>query len=134
VGTTDGEKRRRLTRDSRFEALAREAVEGLPAELRDRLDNVDIIVRDRPTAAELRSAGVGPWGMLLGLYQGTPLTVRNSAYNLILPDRIFLFRRPLEAMCRTDEELVAQIRRTVLHEIAHHFGIDDDRLHEIGAY
>jgi predicted Zn-dependent protease with MMP-like domain len=126
--------RRRLTRDSRFEALAREAVEGLPAELRDRLDNVDIIVRDRPTAAELRSAGVGPWGMLLGLYQGTPLTVRNSAYNLILPDRIFLFRRPLEAMCRTDEELVAQIRRTVLHEIAHHFGIDDDRLHEIGAY
>jgi predicted Zn-dependent protease with MMP-like domain len=115
-------------------ALAREAVEGLPDELRDRIDNVDIIVRKRPTAAELHAAGVRGGGMLLGLYQGTPIPVRNSGYNLVLPDRIFLYRAALESISRTDDELVAQIRRTVLHELAHHFGIDDDRLHAIGAY
>jgi predicted Zn-dependent protease with MMP-like domain len=118
----------------RFKALAREAVEGLPEHLRARIDNVAIIVRRRPTARELRAAGVPPGGTLLGLYQGTPLPLRTSGYNMTLPDRIYLFREPLEAMCRTDEQLVAQIRRTVLHELAHHFGIDDARLTEIGAY
>ena len=118
----------------RFRALAREAVLGLPDELRTRIDNVAIVVRGRPTAAELRAAGVPRGGTLLGLYQGTPLPVRNSGYHLALPDRILLFRQPLEAMCATDEQLVRQIRRTVLHELAHHFGIDDARLHQIGAY
>ncbi len=126
---------RRRGRDTeRFKCLAREAVLGLPPELRDRIDNVAIVVRGRPTAAELRSAGVPRGGTLLGLYQGVPLPVRNSGYHLALPDRIYLYRQPLEAMCQTDEQLVAQIRRTVLHELAHHFGIDDTRLHEIGAY
>ena len=118
----------------RFRRLAREAVAGLPPALRGRIDNVDIIVRNRPTAAELRLGGVPRGGTLLGLYHGTPLPYRNSGYSMTLPDRIYLFRQPLEAMCRTDEQLVAQIRRTVLHELAHHFGISDARLHEIGAY
>ena len=118
----------------RFKALAREAVNGLPDHLRARIDNVAIIVRGRPTARELRSAGVPHGGTLLGLYQGTPLPLRHSGYNMALPDRIYLFREPLEALSRTDEQLVAQIRRTVLHELAHHFGISDDRLTEIGAY
>jgi predicted Zn-dependent protease with MMP-like domain len=109
-------------------------VAGLPPALRDRIDNVDIIVRGRPTAAELHLAGVPRGGTLLGLYHGTPLPHRNSGYTMMLPDRIYLYRQPLEAMCRTDEELVAQIRRTVLHELAHHFGISDARLAEIGAY
>ncbi|MGH2598964.1 MAG: metallopeptidase family protein [Dehalococcoidia bacterium] len=130
---TDVVAQRRLASAGRFKALARQAIAGLPPELRGRINNVAIMVRERPTTAELRSAGVGPGGALLGLYQGTPLPARNSAYHLTLPDRIFLYRQPLEAMCRTDEELVAQIRRTVLHELAHHFGIDDDRLHRIGA-
>ena len=118
----------------RFKALAREAVAGLPAELRDRIDNVDIIVRGRPTAAELRQAGVRRGGTLLGLYQGVPIPHRNSGYHMALPDRILLFRQPLEAMCETEEQLVRQIRRTVLHELAHHFGIGDERLLQIGAY
>lgn len=125
--------RRRLSGDVRFKALVREALAAMPAELHERIDNVDIIVRGRPTAAELHAAGVRG-GTLLGLYLGTPLTARNSGYNLALPDRILLFRGPLEALARSDDELVAQIRRTVLHELAHHFGIDDDRLHAIGAY
>ena len=126
--------RRRGMSVGRFKALAREAVSGLPPELRERIDNVDIIVRGRPTAAELRQAGVGRGGMLLGLYQGVPIPYRNSAYHMALPDRILLFRQPLEAMCETEEQLVHQIRRTVLHELAHHFGIGDERLHQIGAY
>ena len=126
--------RRRQDGVARFKALVREAVRGLPDELRGRIDNVDILIRGRPTASELREARVPPGGTLLGLYQGTPLPSRNSGYHAVLPDRILLFRGPLEAMCRTDEDLVAQIRRTVLHELAHHFGIDDDRLHRIGAY
>ena len=118
----------------RFKALAREAVAGLPEHIRARMDNVDIIVRGRPTAGELHAAGVRHGGTLLGLYQGTPLPLRNSGYTMVLPDRIYLFRQPLEAICATDEQLVRQIRRTVLHELAHQLGIDDDRLTEIGAY
>ena len=125
---------RRSTGAARFKAAAREAVRSLPPALRERIDNVDILIRSRPTAAELRQAGVGPGGSLLGLYQGTPLPLRNSGYHAVLPDRILLFRQPLESISRTDEELIAQIRHTVLHELAHHFGIDDDRLHAIGAY
>jgi predicted Zn-dependent protease with MMP-like domain len=112
----------------------REAVAGLPPALRGRIDNVDIIVRGRPTPAELRQAGIGRGGTLLGLYQGIPLPQRHSGYHMTLPDRIYLFRQPLEEMCATEEELVRQIRRTVLHELAHHFGISDERLAEIGAY
>lgn len=117
-----------------FNALVREAVAGLPDELRERLDNVDIIVRARPSPAELRSGRVGHGHTLLGLYVGVPLIHRTSGYNLMLPDRIYLYRQALEAVAPTDEALVRQIRRTVLHEIAHHFGISDARLHEIGAY
>ena len=126
--------RRSAAGRTRFKALARQAIQGLPEELRVRIDNVAIIVRARPTAHELRQAGVARGGTLLGLYQGTPLPARSSGYNMVLPDRIYLFRQPLEAMCATDDELVDQIRRTVLHELAHHFGIDDARLDEIGAY
>jgi predicted Zn-dependent protease with MMP-like domain len=118
----------------RFRAATRAALADLPPALSERMDNVDVIVRGRPTAAELRMAGVPRGGTLLGLYHGTPLTARTAGYNMTLPDRIYLFRQPLEAISRTDEELVAQIRRTVIHEVAHHFGISDARLHQLGAY
>lgn len=117
----------------RFNAAVRQALAELPPAFRERIDNVDIIVRPRPTATELRAAGVRG-GTLLGLYHGTPLPLRNSGYGMALPDRIYLYRQPLEAMNRTEESLVRQIRHTVLHELAHHFGISDARLAEIGAY
>src|SRR5215204_7567802 len=126
--------RRRRISSRRFRALTREAIDGLPPSIAGRIDNVDIVVKERPTAAELRSMGVPPGSSLLGLYQGTPLPSRNSGYNLALPDRITLYRRALESVSHTDEALVTQIRRTLLHELAHHFGIDDDRLAQIGAY
>ena len=118
----------------RFRRLVALALDSIPEELANRMENVEIIARSRPTPEELHAAGIGPHGLLLGLYQGQPLTVRSSYYGSTLPDRIFIFQEPIEAVCRDDEEVVRQIRKTVLHEIAHHFGIDDDRLHEIGKY
>jgi predicted Zn-dependent protease with MMP-like domain len=107
-----------------FEELVGEALDSIPDELADYMENVAIIVED----------GV-PHGRLLGLYQGVPLTKRGEWYGtgaLTLPDRITIFRLPICAHCRTEEEVVRQVGVTVIHEVAHHFGIDDTRLHELG--
>jgi predicted Zn-dependent protease with MMP-like domain len=108
-----------------LERWAGEAVESLPPELARSMSNVAIVVEDEP-----------PPGMpLLGLYQGVPLTRRTSAYGGALPDKITIYRGPLERLYGRDrEELRAQVRRVVLHEIAHHFGISDERLREIDRY
>jgi predicted Zn-dependent protease with MMP-like domain len=98
------------------------------------LENIDIIVRMRPTENQLRSGRVPPGHTLLGLYVGTDLTRRSQSYNFVLPDRIFIFQQPLEHMAASEEALERIVRRTVLHEVAHHFGIDDARLHELDRY
>ncbi len=114
-----------------FERLVEEAIESLPRDFKDRMDNVAVIVEDRPSAAEeLRFGRRG--SLLLGLYQGQPLTRRDSRYGLVFPDTITIYQANVEAVCRNDSEVREQVRRTVLHEIAHHFGIDDARLHELG--
>jgi len=106
----------------RFEELVAEALDGIPAELGRLMDNVAVFVREG-------SPGSG----LLGRYDGIPLTERDRGYEgMVMPDRITIFRRPLLAMCRDEAELVEQIRVTVVHEVGHHFGIDDARLHELG--
>ena len=106
----------------RFEELVAEALDGLPPELGAHMDNVAVFVEDT-------SHRVG----LLGLYRGVPLTARDSGYaGMVMPDRITLYRLPICRLCRTEEEVVEQIRVTVVHEVAHHFGIDDRRLHELG--
>lgn len=120
---------------SQFEALVEEALQGLPPFLARRMNNVDILLAKWPSRAELREAGVPPGHTLLGLYQGVPLTERTSAYHLVPPDTITLYQGPIEAEADGDpEEIREQVRRTVVHEIAHHFGISDERLHELGAY
>ena len=106
-----------------FDELVAEALDQIPAELAALMDNVVVLVeqaapRDRPN--------------LLGLYVGIPLTRRDSSYTFRAPDRILIFREPLLQMCRTHEQLVDEVHITVVHEIAHHFGIDDDRLHALG--
>jgi predicted Zn-dependent protease with MMP-like domain len=115
-----------------FERLVRRAVLGLPEMFLDRLENVDIVVERRPSDRRLRRAGVPPGHTLLGLYQGVPQTHRGLGYTYALPDRIFIFQEPIEAICSDEESLVRQVRVTVVHEIAHHFGIDDARLLELG--
>jgi len=117
-----------------FDELVVQALESLPDEIRDKLDNVAVMVEDYPTRAQLRAGGVGRGMLLFGLYEGVPLTGRTSGYNMVMPDRITLFREPILMACRTMEEVRKTIAHTVLHEIAHHFGISDERLREIGAY
>ena len=117
-----------------FESLVVEALDNLPAEIQEKLQNIEIVVSDWPTAAELRSVGLKPGQLLLGLYHGVPLTRRGGRYGLVLPDKVTIFQGPIERVCRTPEDVIRQVQRTVRHEIAHHFGISDDRLRELGAY
>ena len=114
-----------------FEELVRQAVATLPEAIAERMSNVDVEVQERPTERQLRSLGVPSGRTLLGLYQGIPLTRRTSGYNLVSPDRIIIFQRPLELTSRGDDDLVERVRDTVVHEIAHHFGISDERLQEM---
>lgn len=107
-----------------FEQAVSEALDQVPGELAVLMDNVVVLVEDWPPQDQPQD--------LLGLYEGTPLTERDSWYSGVLPDRILVFRRPLLAMCDSREEVVEEVLVTVVHEIAHHFGIDDERLHELG--
>ena len=104
----------------------------MPPALLERVDNVEIVVERRPTAMDRKVAGIGPHSLLLGLYHGIPLTQRGEGYNLVLPDKISIYQESIEAICETDDEVRAEVRKTVLHELGHYFGIDDDRLHELG--
>lgn len=119
---------------ARFEELVTQTVKSLPDEFLNRLDNIDVIVEDQATVTQLRKSRLKANQILLGLYEGVPRTKRGSGYGLVLPDKITIFQKPIEALCRTEEEIVAEIGRVVKHEIAHHFGISDARLHELGRY
>jgi predicted Zn-dependent protease with MMP-like domain len=117
-------------RKIRFERLVGRALRRLPPDVLDMLDNVEVVVEDEPTAEQIGSADEDD--ELFGLYEGTPLTERGSGYSLVLPDKITIFRRPIERACRTPKEMADEIRITVIHELAHHFGIDEDRIAELG--
>ncbi|HET9647778.1 MAG TPA: metallopeptidase family protein [Microlunatus sp.] len=106
-----------------FEALVSEALDELPTELAALMDNCVILVEDSPPSDEPD---------LLGLYDGVPLTERGTMYAGVLPDRIFVYRLPTLAICQTADDVREEVHITVVHEIAHHFGIGDARLHELG--
>ena len=105
----------------RFEEMVVAALDELPEQLGALMQNVAVTVEHGP----------GPPG-LLGLYQGVPLTSRTTQYSAVLPDKIIIYRQAICAICRTEEEVADQVRRTVIHEVAHHFGIGDERLRELG--
>ena len=105
----------------RFAELVAEALDGIPPEISRMMDNVAVVVDDE-----------SPPGRLLGLYQGVPLTERGNYGGMVLPDKVTIFRQTVCASCDSVEELLAQVRKTVLHEVAHHFGIGDQRLEELG--
>jgi predicted Zn-dependent protease with MMP-like domain len=106
-----------------FESLVETALANIPAALKRAMRNVAIFVEDE----------CPPYGpVLLGLYEGIPLTERGQWYAGVQPDRITIFRLPILRLCRTREQVVAEVTRTVVHEVGHHFGIDDGRLHELG--
>jgi predicted Zn-dependent protease with MMP-like domain len=116
-----------------FEDVVAGVLDNLPADFAEKLENVEVVVEDLPTKADLETAGVGEGLTLLGLYHGVPLSQRGWHYMLVLPDRISIYREPIERVCRGSKVPVDEmIRRVVLHEIAHHFGIPDERLRELG--
>ena len=117
---------------ARFRALVEEALAELPQEFRERLDNVAIMIEDRPSAEEMASVGAEDRYELLGLYLGVPQTERDSGYHMVLPDRIVLYQKNIEDVCESDEEVRQEVKLTVAHEIAHHFGISDEELDRLG--
>ena len=120
--------------DAEFEAAIADGLDMIPEELATQMDNVVVLVADEPNPEQLSPQDYDANGLptLLGLYDGVPLTERDDSWSMVLPDRIHIFKGPLQRWCTTREELVEEIAITVIHEIAHHFGIDDARLHELG--
>ncbi len=116
-----------------FEQLVVEALEELPPEIAAALDNVEIVVEREPRYRHRRAAGIAR-GTLYGLYEGIPLTERVSSYNLVPPDVITIFQGPICRTARTIDEVRQIVRDTVIHEVAHHFGITDERLRQLGRY
>jgi len=104
-----------------FEELVTDALDGIPADLGANMENVAIVVDD-----------LSPPGPLLGLYEGIPLTQRGNSYSASVPDRITIYMATICGSCQTTQEVVERVRKTVIHEIGHHFGIDDQRLEELG--
>lgn len=111
-----------------FEARVELAIQGLPREFREKLDNIVVVVEDWASWEQLRSVGLSDSMELLGLYEGVPLTHRSRDHAWGTPDMITIFRRPILAICDSDEEVEDQIRETVIHEVAHHFGISDEQI------
>lgn len=114
-----------------FEDLVAEALDNLPEEFRRQLDNVEVVVEDWPDADTMRAGGVRHRADLLGFYRGIPQTERTHHYGMVLPDKISIYQRPIEMRCMTMGQVRDMVGRVLRHEIAHHFGIDDDRLREI---
>ena len=115
-----------------FEDLVEQAIAGLPAEFRRHLANVIVEVERRPSRRLLEQEEVPPGETLLGYYDGVPLTDRSVEDVVQMPERILIFKDPIEACCRSRQEIVREVRKTVLHEIGHHFGMDEDELDRLG--
>ncbi len=121
--------------NSEFETLVRDALEKLPREFKDRLQNVDVVIEDEIDMDAAAKLGVGGRGRLLGLYQGVPLKSRTHYYGMVLPDKITLFKKNIENVCLLRKiDIQNEVRHVLQHEIAHHFGISDQRLRDLGVY
>jgi predicted Zn-dependent protease with MMP-like domain len=116
--------------ETTFENLVAEALDGLPEEFASAMRNVEVVVQAEPTRAQLARLPRGH--TLFGLYEGHPLTSRGVHYSGVMPDKITIFQGPITRLSGSPEEIREQVRKTVIHEIAHHFGIDDPRLRELG--
>lgn len=113
---------------SEFESMVGQAIDALPKKYASRLKNVAFVVEDEPTAEQRQKLHLHEGHLLFGLYEGIPQTARGNNYNLVLPDKITIFKLPIEAVSRNREELEEQIRYTVWHEVAHHFGLDHGQI------
>lgn len=117
-----------------FEKLVVKALENLPKMFKDSLENVDVVIEDRPSRELANAVDASHRRMVLGLYQGVPLDRRTHQYGNVMPDKISIYQENIERICRTEEEIVRLVTHTVQHELAHHFGISDKRLKDLGIY
>lgn len=108
-----------------FEKLVDEAITGLPQHIRDKMNNVAVVIEDKPSPPQLSKGNVARGALLLGLYEGVPQNRRGPGYTLVLPDKITIFQKSIEVIARTPDEIRAKVRDTVWHEVAHHFGFDE---------
>ncbi len=111
----------------KFEQLVREGIEAIPSRFLKKLDNVDIIIEDEPTEEQMKKLKLGKGAKLFGLYQGVPQTKRGH-YSWVLPDKITIFKKPIEEVTLSEKEVREKVKETVWHEIAHHFGLDEERV------
>jgi predicted Zn-dependent protease with MMP-like domain len=114
-----------------FEGLVERALRRLPREFRERLANIAVVVEDWPDDRTLAEMGIEPPDTLYGLYQGIDLTHRDSSYGNVLPDTVTIYQGPIEEDCADQAEMAQLVRETVVHEIGHFFGLDDDTMHQI---
>lgn len=114
-----------------FEALVISALEGLPTFIKNRMENVDVVIEDRAPPELLSEMGLRSPMELLGLYQGIPITQRGVSYGNVLPDKITLYQFPIESVSRTKKEIEEKVREVVIHEVGHYFGLDEERLEEL---
>jgi len=115
-----------------FETLVRQALADIPEPLREYMTDIDVDIESMPDAHTCASVEVDDPRDLLGFYQGTPLTERGLEHEVHLPDRIVIYQRNLERICRSRAEIIHEVRRTVFHEVGHHFGLDEENLEELG--
>ena len=115
-----------------FQNLVLQALSDLPEDVRHSLQNVDVVVDDVASMSQIVGTGIENAMNLLGLYEGIPLTERYG-YDMVLPDKVTLFQKPIESICDTQEQMAEEISKTLIHEIAHHFGLDDDHLDRLGS-
>ena len=123
----------KVDRDT-FEGLVTDAVHDLPEVFRDRIANLEFVVEDRATGDDYERIAGGRGRTLLGAYRGVPLPRRHRGYQMTLPDRIVIFQQPIQRLARSEADLTKRVRHVVRHEVAHYFGISDERLREIDAY
>lgn len=117
-----------------FTDLIERAVNSLPEKFLRAMNNIDIVVKPLPGAEEKRASGTMYGKMMLGLYQGVPLSKRNSNYSRVLPDKITIYKKNIEKLCTSEKEVVHLVKRTVEHELAHHFGFSDRQLKDLNLY
>ena len=117
--------------DEQFSAMISQAMEELPQKYIKNLDNFAITYADTPTPEQLSKQGVREGQLLLGLYEGIPLTERGAGYSLVLPDKITIFKIPILQLSHDEQDLLRRVKHTLWHEIAHHYGLDHDRIHQL---
>jgi len=118
-----------------FETMVKDVLEELPKEFKDKLQNVDVVIEEEIDMDMIKKLGLGAKGRLLGLYQGVPLKDRTHYYGMVMPDKVTLYKQNIERSCEAEgADIREEIKHVIQHEIAHHFGISDKRLKDLGIY